>query len=510
MQKSQVTIEWEGTRKDTLTETAIFDGTEACLGKILGRPLMYPSIKLPNKIVVTDSAGRQCTLTVIQRGTRKVANKDVPCLHVGTLSNSIPVTPSSYEEQEWRCINREGNNYKKYFLREVPGGLEATYGSIDVPKNQCKVVRGLYEPLMFYALDAEKRSKGYVNVTQFTMAGNYKYSSAAGEVGAERIGKAETDNEKLFSFLMALSKKIVQTTVDNPDGLTPMMISEAKKALSEMKKAISDNDFDGFCDAQEKLMLMIPHKRNPMQGNKVLDYMPTSIAEMPQVYDDEESRVNAAEAFVLSKTGKASKCRGESFKQYGLHAWKATAEQKQWVLDRINPNNRASVKAIYRIKPDAQIKKFDAFKKKHDIHGSGTKDGTDLGIQHYFHGSDNANWFSILKDGGLRNMPAVHGRMFGDLDKTACYYAPSFDKAGGYRSSSCRWNNGNSRIGIVGLFAVCMGKPLYVTRQGQYTHADLAKEGKNSIYAKASLTGLRSDEVVAEMSCLEYLIITED
>ena len=56
MQKSPVTIEWEGTRKDTLTETAVFDGTEACLGKILGRPLMYPSIKLPNNSL--HAAGR--------------------------------------------------------------------------------------------------------------------------------------------------------------------------------------------------------------------------------------------------------------------------------------------------------------------------------------------------------------------------------------------------------------------------------------------------------------------
>lgn len=32
---------------------------------------------------------------------------------------------------------------------------------------------------------------------------------------------------------------------------------------------------------------------------------------------------------------------------------------------------------------------------------------------------------------------------------------------------------------------------------------------QNSVYAKAGQAGLRADEVVAEMSCLEYLIVSE-
>lgn len=498
----EVKLEWKGAAPLTVP----FDGTEKRLGEILGIPILKDHIMLPNSICVQDELGRKCIMTVGKRGTRKVNGDDVDCLHIMNVVNAIPVTPSSYEEQEWRCINVEGNNYKKYFLRQVPGGLQASYGSIDVPKDRCKQVKALYPSLLFYALDAEKRSKGYVNVTEFTNAGNVR--RVVNEQKAPQAAP-KTANEELYQFLLMLSKRVADRTISTPAAdITEKMVERARQALATMKAAMEADDLNGFCSAQEDLMLMLPHKRDPMQGDKIKDYLPRSKKEMPTVWDAEEARVNAADALVSNKSSQAER-HAADFKQFGVHVWKATAEQKADVLSRINPANRRFVKEIYRIKPDAQVAKFDAYKKAHGIYGSGNSDGSDLGVQHYFHGSDNANWFSILKDNGLRNMPAVHGRMFGDLDGTACYYAPSFDKAGGYQSSSSRWNTGNSRTGIVGMFAVCMGKPLYVTRPGHYTKKDLAAQGKNSVYAKAGQAGLRADEVVAEMSCLEYLIVSE-
>lgn len=496
-----VKLEWRGAAPLTVP----FDGTEKGLGKILGIPILEGHIMLPNSICVQDELGRKCIMNVAKRGTRKVNGDDVDCLHIMNVVNSIPVTPSSYEEQEWRCINIEGNNYKKYFLRQVPGGLQASYGSIDVPKDRCRQVKELYPSLLFYALDAEKRSKGYVNVTEYTNAGNNTWTVA----NADNTPAPKTANEELYQFLLMLSKRVADRTISTPAAdITDKMVERARKALAAMKTAMEADDLVGFCSAQEDLMLMLPHKRDPMQGDKIKDYLPKTEKEMPTVWDAEEARINAADALVSNKSSQAER-HAADFKQFGVHVWKATAEQKADVLSRINPANRRFVKEIFRVKPDAQVAKFDAYKKAHGIYGSGNSDGSDLGVQHYFHGSDNANWFSILKDNGLRNMPAVHGRMFGDLDGTACYYAPSFDKAGGYQSSSSRWNTGNSRTGIVGMFAVCMGKPLYVTRAGRYTKKDLAAQGKNSVYAKAGQAGLRADEVVAEMSCLEYLIVSE-
>lgn len=421
----------------------------------------------------------------------KEGNK-IPSMHCmkSYYVGGLPRTP--YKTKELRCINLLGNNYKKYILCGTEtSDLDAKYGSIDVPLENCRNVK--YESYMYWILFYEKLSKGYVDCSNV-----FKNSI---KVEGEKISGSSNPknaNEELYKVLYDFSNGVVQSVLVS-QIVTVKQCQKARKLFEELKEK---KTVKGFNTQLSKLMLISPRKRDPFAGDKIADYSAKSIQDFESIIDFEETLLLSMETVAGMNSveeEKASKTKSPSFLSQNIEVYETTKEQKEIVMKHLNYSLQQKVKKVYRVIPNAQNKKFNDYCKDNNINN----------VKLLWHGSPNGNWFSILTNSLKITKNAAHGRMFGD----GIYFAPSADKSWGYTSSyGSRWANGNSSQAIMGLYATAYGTPYMVNTWGSSyeNEASIKRKGCNCLHATPSNTGLRADEIIyynENAVCLNYIVI---
>lgn len=442
------------------------------------------------------------------RGKVYLENDYFPSMHckindldVDFLKN-IGLKDYPYSFKELRCINANGNNYKKYVLLPTEDLTSdktyIKYGSIDVPLEKCREVK--YPKYMYYILYYEKLSKGYKDLTNLLKDG---FDS---EINPNNISKIKTSLDEnpsvyLYQILLSYSKNLVENVLVS----THLSVKQVEKARSLLEELKLKKTVKGFNTCLEKLMTLSPRKRDPFAGDKVKDFLATAPVEFEKIISFEENLIIAMETILGNENNSSKKQMSKEniediFKKLGIEVFLATESQKQTVFSHLSPRYQSMVKTVYRIKPLKQEEKFNNYIKENNI----------TNIKSFWHGSVNSNWLSIIENSLIINKKVANGRMFGD----GIYFAPSADKSFGYTSySGSRWANGNDKVAIMGLYKTAYGNPLFDTRYYNLNQEELKKLNKNCLHARGgNQYGLRNDEIIfytPDAVCLNYLVFFE-
>ena len=442
---------------------------------------MYVEAKIDGKVYNAEMHLMHRGDVALPDGTK------VPSLHINSaFSNILLDENKKYEEMELRCINTSGNNYKKYFLEPRPDGIYGRYGGIDIPKDQCRVIKNPYERWLFWPLYYEKLSKGYKDVTDITMSGTAVTKTSSSRKRTSRSGV--TVNERMYAQFYEYAHGVVKKNLVS-EIVTQEQVDKSEAILDKMRRC---RKVETFNKQYEELMLLSPRKRD-WKTDKIGDYLAKSKDDFPKILDFEENLITAMQGVVIATQHR------ESFKDYNIHFWEATDTQKQEVMGLIEqPSIRSMVKHVYRVKPEKQEKALSAYCKK-----NGVKEK-----RKFFHGTVNGNMLSLIINGPDIARTAANGRMWGD----AFYTAKSAHKSWNY--TSCRgtsWARGTESKGYLLIYTCAYGNPYKPSTRGgkHYSQSYLRSMGYHCVHAEAARTGLRADEIMfydKDAVCLSYVV----
>lgn len=401
--------------------------------------------------------------------------------------NLASLQPSKYEPVYLTCIHPQSNNYKAYYLEQLPSGeITARYESIDkFAKGQYKEVKQPYPSYMFWVRYYEKLSKGYVDQSEI-----YFDKGKVSTKGTTKAGSPATASEKLYKMLYDYAYHTVEQTLVSVH-VTQKQVKEARKIW---KKLGTLKTVRAFNKHLQQLMVISPRKRNPLQDN-VADFLAKEKSDMAGIIDREDNLISAMET--LANTGKPES-NVPSFKDFGIDVFEATQEQYDEVIRILGTSSLPQkVSRVWRVKPLAQEKRFAKYCKTHNIHA----------IKKLWHGSRNENWANIIKESLSLNPNAViTGKMFGK----GIYFAPSPSKSFNYTSyRGTYWAKGTSDKGYMGIFATAYGTPNFVSCSGEYAQTCGANSPYDCVHAKPENTGLRADEIIfydEDAVLLNYLV----
>ena len=430
-------------------------------------------------------------LTIVKRGVVKTKDGERPSFHVSDAESNIPLLPASYGEVELRCINSLGNNYKKYYIAQEGNALLCRYGSIDIKKENCRTVR-YDKKWLFWPLYFEKLSKGYKDVTDVTAAGNA--SAPPPSKKDKKLAITLTDSQKLYEELLSYTKGYVRANLVN-EFVTRDTVEKCKELLEDLRKKRSVKTFN---KCLEELMLLCPRKRDPLAGDKVEQFLAKDKDDFPKIIDRESDLIDAMDVVAVATSSTST----NSFKDFGVHVWKATPEQEQEVLALLCPSVKRRVDTIYRVKPTARERRMARYIKENHVNK----------VIKVFHGTANPNVLSIMKEGVRVMKNAANGRMMGNK----AYFAPDAGKSLNYTSlRGSTWAHGTSDVGFMFVHALAYGKVLVQDTQISVVSDDyLERNHYDCVHAKAgarvnAFYRLKADEIVPRDIagvCENYLI----
>lgn len=505
MEKIKFEIVYFGTQTDCSSisgkESFEFDGTENDLMRVIGKYTYdiftnNENIKKINfRAVLSDSNAFSFSYAKRGNWTDKKGLKHSSMHITSTDYNScypLSKNKGKYKPRDLRCINSFGNNYKKYLIDVEGNDLVARYGSIDVPADLCKTVH--YDSYMYWLLYYEKLSHGYVD-----MSGVLKDTVLVtnDNVNMSSDKSPENANEELYKLLYNFSKDVVETNLVN-EVVTRRQTEKARTVFDELK---TKKTVKGFNTCLQKLMIISPRKRNPLAGDTVSQYLATDKSDFGDIIEFEETLILSMETLVSDKDIKEKRNEENnlpSFKALNIDVFEANETQVEEVKKYLG-SYASRIKKVYRIKPLEQEKRFSKYCKENNI----------TTFKKFWHGSVNANWFSIVENSLTIPKRATNGRMFGD----GIYFAPSADKSFGYTSYyGSRWANGRSNLAIMGLYTTAYGNPYNPQGYGsqRLNKESLKTKGYDCCHAKSTDTGLRADEVIfydTNAVVLNYIVL---
>lgn len=399
-------------------------------------------------------------------------------------SNTI-VLPgrTTYPEVYLTCINPQFNNYKYYRLTPKGDEVIATYGRIGAEKGDMYGERTYnYPKRMFWVKYQEKLAKGYVDQSKVYLNTGKKGNKNAGTNTAV-VTQDNIPANVLYRLLRSFAKQYVEAACVT-SHVTQGMVDASRKYLDILYKR---KTVKGFNNSLLKLLTVCPRK-----VDNVRHLLAEKVADFSQIIDREETLLAAMEGLVNDEMIQQSNSLIEGF--HGIEVYIATDTQKKQVLEHLNPQLHNKVKNIYRVIPQDQQKRFNAYLKANKIHK----------VMQLWHGSRNENWLSIVENGlKLRPNAIITGKMFGH----GIYFAPSSMKSWNYTSfKGTTWANGNSNTGFMALYATAYGEPLDVYAAQTFSQNTLG--GKNCVHAHAG-AALRNDEIVyysEDAMVINYLV----
>jgi len=468
----------------------IFDGevkaTESDFTKKVGELLL--KCKIPSTLDVMDDNGHAAEYAVGTRG--KYVDEDGnerPSMFVTEKRYDFDYcldTDCNYPEKYLVCIHFASNNYKYYHMipAKALGTFEVEYGRCQTPAGEMfgkKKVQTPYPMRLFWIRYYEKLSKGYKDYSEA-----YLKESKKKNVKKDKNVSFENEaSKRLYEALISCSRHYAAENITSGDEITD---AQYKAALKYFKDLQTKKTVKAFNRALSNLMAVLPRKERDIRG-----LCAETNGDFSRIINREEVFVNSAHA--VSETNEV----GNAFKENGIYVFAATDEQKEKVMNMIEPSQRYAVKNIYRVVCDEQKKRFNSYLKE-----TGIKK-----VKEVFHGSRNENWFSIILNSLSLNPDAViTGRMFGN----GLYFAKDLAKSKGYTSTyGSRWAHGNTNTGYIGVFAIAYGKPYNLNDAcSSMTKARIKSLGYDSVHAHAG-SSLRMDEIIVydeRAVCLNYII----
>lgn len=473
---------------------------ESALWQEVGKTLLNLTV-FPNIVRVVTPYG-DAELSVNKRGTFKKDGVSYPSMYVVPNYNNIKGLPSShYEEKYLTCINPESNNYKFYHLKPSDSGIGATYGRIGSQRGEAFGVKDLqtpYQPYLFWIRYYEKLSKGYVDQTDVYLKNNARLRVSKKDdepkdkdtkVSKKAI-QTNADSLALYKLLRARAKQYVsQHLVQTSDSITKNQVQTSKRLYRELCERKTLNGFN------KKLMQLM--QVSPRKCRYVTDLLARSEKDFPEIINREENLISAMEALVTDSNATVTTTE-DCFEAMGIEVYPATDKQIEQVKSHLSDNLKARVKKVYRVIPQAQQKRFNAYLKDNGIKT----------VKQLWHGSKTENWFSIIVNSlQLRPNAAITGKMFGQ----GIYFAPSSEKSWNYTSyRGTYWAKGTENCGYMGLYATAYGDPLDVTSPGDYS-GQVRAQGKNCVHAHTG-NYLRNDEIIyysENAMVLNYIVAFE-
>lgn len=398
---------------------------------------------------------------------------------INEVSNTLPDSYNhGYRECYLTCIDPGKNAYKFYHMTPTGRTFLASYGRMGTIKGQAFGERSFEYPLsVFWAKYFEKIGKGYVDDSDVYIRADHAADPkpATSEKKAAFQPKKQTASSKLFDFLMKLAKHAVrEAKVQVP--ITPEIIEAAKKYLDQMRTSSTTEEFN---TTLLRLMAILQRPVPTGDGMGVRNALSKSSSDFGRIIEREEDLVAAMEGTLGGTKPQPS----GDFSDFGIEVYEATKKQKKDALKSLSPSLVGKVKNVYRVIPQEQSRRFNAYLKKNDIKT----------VKQLWHGSRNENWMSIIRNSLVLNPNAIiTGKMFGH----GIYFAPSSMKSWGYTSNG-KWTGTSSRTSIMGLYAVAYGKPYDVShwRAAADWKGEMLSHGCNCVHAHEG-ADLRADEII--------------
>lgn len=338
------------------------------------------------------------------------------------------------------CVIPEKNSYKFYKLTPNGNDVLAEYGRMGARKGELFGARSFNYPLeMFWIKYAEKLAKGYVDRSDVYLEDNTEEQNDVKQ--PNKRGIISRVSSELFNKLQQFSSHAVrEAKVQVP--ITKAILRESKRILQKMYGATSLEEFN---DNVLEIVSLLQRPVHTGDGTGVKRLLANSPADYTRIIQRESDLIQAMEG---SYYGTGIRRVETDFSQYGVEVYLATDKQREQVMNHLSDQLKGKVKNIYRVIPQEQQKKFNAYLKEHNIKK----------VMQLWHGSRNQNWMSIILNSLQLNPDAIiTGKMFGN----GIYFAPSSMKSWNYTSyRGTSWAGGNSDTAFMGLYAVAYGTPL--------------------------------------------------
>lgn len=395
-----------------------------------------------------------------------------------------------------RNINR---SYKTFDLGA--GEWSSTTGDIGAKQGLTRRSRHVVVPkthpdYMFGIRIMEKLLDGYQDKSECHSVKIVRQKNADSDVSGITDERIAGLIERLMKFAeMAIKENYTVSYTD----VTDAMIAQAHGALNEMRKSQSVEEFNKhLLDLMHIIPRKIGHKMSVrmMLAGTPKDYAGILMRET-ELLDIMEGQIHI---------GTSETNPGETIlDRLGLTVECATEEQTENVRKHLNDALKPRLERVYRVKNIRTQKAFDKYMQEHI-----TTDGNMPETKFFWHGSRNANWFSILQKGLLLNPDAaITGKMFGN----GVYFAPQSMKSWGYTSAG-KWTGEGSEHAYMALYETAYGTPHevysfdgswsgfnYKTLQSKFPGCDC-------VHAKADKGMLLNDEIIfyrEDQMTIQYL-----
>lgn len=387
-----------------------------------------------------------------------------------------------------------GENLNEFYKMTDLGGGEwgATYGRIGEQQGRRRNARNVvipksYPDYMFGLKLMEKLKKGYQDKSSCHSLKVVKRKNP----GSSTEGISNQQVANLVETLMSYAQLEIKAnyTVSYTD-VTEEMVRQAKQAIGSMRGSASTAQFNRYL---LELMHIIPRKIDGRGELGVKRLLAGSSKDYAGILTRETELLDIMEGQICM-TGRTGEEKN-ILERMGLEIREAARDQVQEVRMLLNDSLRPRLRRVFCVTNHKTQKRFDQYLDRHrDRSGNTPK------VRLFWHGSRNANWFSILQKGLLLNPDAViTGKMFGQ----GVYFAPSAMKSWGYTSGNgAVWTKGSSNTAFMALYATAYGKPYvvydYSGNWNGYNYKRLQSEhnGCSCVHAKSDQGMLRNDEVI--------------
>jgi poly [ADP-ribose] polymerase len=399
------------------------------------------------------------------------------------------------EEKYLIMVDPHGNHNKFYHIIPLNNGrFRAEWGRVG---SRCQSKE--YSDSEFYTKYQEKLRKGYTDQTSL-------HASAKIVVTAQTKYKDIDDNEirVLVDKMLTWADQVIKNNYTvSANEVNQDAIDRAQNILNRM---INISNVWAFNDELNDLFQVIPR-----QMKNVKDLMASSsndfsniITREQQLLDTMASKV-AAPAPVVQNP-KAKKNHDVTIlEDNGLVIRLCDNDEKEEVKSHLDPETKGRFLNCWHVENTATRQRFDDYCKKHKI--------TKRGVKYYYHGSRNANYWNIVRQ-GLMIRPTQKVTRAGKMFGTGLYFAPKATKSMGYTDSGYwAYRTGSAthanKTVLLTVFKVAMGKSMDISCADSSLDEDKVRRmGYDSVFAHAG-TQLRNDECIVynnDACTISYII----
>lgn len=384
------------------------------------------------------------------------------------------------------------NNNKFYDMVEnADGSITATWGRVDVTSTVTHYPVGKKK---WETLYNSKVKKGYKDITHLK----------AEESGPSTIiDVPDRLVRSLVDSLLRFANKAVQANYTiSAAAVTEAQIKEAQAVIDALAQA---KNGEYTAKNLNKLLLelytVLPRKMKKVQHHLLDEHF--SADDFKIMIGEEQSLLDVMAGQV--KTGQSytnTSNKGKTILEAaGISIIPASADTIKYLKDKLGSESRR-FKQAYEVVNSATQAHFDTFLKK----------ASNDHCRHFWHGSRNENWWSILGSGlVLRPTNAViTGKMFG----YGLYFADKALKSLGYTSlRGSYWARGSASTGFMALYKVHLGNFLKIKHHQSWcsglTFDKLRGRGAyDSLFAEGG-ADLRNNEYIIykqEQCTVRYLV----